>query len=144
MGRALRDGYRSKVFLMTKIDSRTRQAARKQIDQCLHSLQTDVIDLVQIHEVIRMTDPARVFGPDGKSAPDGEPSPPISVSEKGDLDRGRRCLSKLVDTRAQHEHNKTYHKRGRQGWNLGPLRVIWRKSPMRWRSQWWGCLSELP
>lgn len=65
MGKALRDGYRKKVFLMTKIDGRTRQSATQQIEQCLQALETDVIDLVQIHEVIRMSDPDRVFGPDG-------------------------------------------------------------------------------
>jgi len=65
MGRALRDGYRQRVFLMTKIDGRTRAAAAAQIDQCLRAFGTDVIDLVQIHEVIRMSDPERVFGPDG-------------------------------------------------------------------------------
>jgi aryl-alcohol dehydrogenase-like predicted oxidoreductase len=65
MGRALRDGYRNKAFLMTKIDGRTKKAAEEQIDQSLRSLGTDVIDLVQIHEVIRMSDPARVFAPDG-------------------------------------------------------------------------------
>jgi aryl-alcohol dehydrogenase-like predicted oxidoreductase len=65
MGKALRDGYRKKAFLMTKIDGRTRQAAAAQIDQCLVQLETDVIDLVQIHEVIRPEDPGRVFGPNG-------------------------------------------------------------------------------
>ncbi|HVV16312.1 MAG TPA: aldo/keto reductase [Polyangia bacterium] len=65
MGHALRDGYRKRVFLMTKIDGRTRTSAAEQIDQCLRAFETDVIDLVQIHEVIRMTDPDRVFGPDG-------------------------------------------------------------------------------
>ncbi len=65
MGKALRDGYRQRVFLMTKIDGRTKNSAAEQIDQCLRAFQTDVIDLIQIHEVIRMTDPDRVFGPDG-------------------------------------------------------------------------------
>jgi aryl-alcohol dehydrogenase-like predicted oxidoreductase len=65
MGRALANGYRQKVFLMTKIDGRTRQAATEQIEQSLRTLRTDVIDLVQIHEVIRMSDPERSFGPDG-------------------------------------------------------------------------------
>ncbi len=65
MGRALRDGYRPKAFLMTKIDGRTKKAAEQQIDQSLRSLATDVIDLVQVHEVIRMSDPARVFAADG-------------------------------------------------------------------------------
>ena len=32
MGKALRDGYRGKVFLMTKIDGRTKAAASRQID----------------------------------------------------------------------------------------------------------------
>jgi len=65
MGQALRDGYRKKAFLMTKIDGRTRAAAAAQIDQSLRQLQTDVIDLMQIHEVIRPGDPERCFGPDG-------------------------------------------------------------------------------
>jgi predicted aldo/keto reductase-like oxidoreductase len=65
MGKALRDGYRKKAFLMTKIDGRTREAASAQLDQSLERLQTDVIDLVQIHEVIRPTDPDRCFAPDG-------------------------------------------------------------------------------
>jgi aryl-alcohol dehydrogenase-like predicted oxidoreductase len=65
MGRALRDGYRRRVFLMTKIDGRTRKAAAEQIDQSLRDLGTEMIDLIQVHEVIRPSDPARVFGPDG-------------------------------------------------------------------------------
>jgi aryl-alcohol dehydrogenase-like predicted oxidoreductase len=65
MGQALRDGYRQRVFLMTKIDGRTRAAATAQLEQSLRDLGTDVIDLVQIHEVIRMSDPARVFGTGG-------------------------------------------------------------------------------
>jgi aryl-alcohol dehydrogenase-like predicted oxidoreductase len=65
MGRALRDGYRQRVFLMTKLDGRTAKAATEQLEQSLRRLQTDVIDLVQIHEVIRTTDPERCFAPDG-------------------------------------------------------------------------------
>jgi aryl-alcohol dehydrogenase-like predicted oxidoreductase len=61
MGKALRDGYRQKVFLMTKIDGRTKKAAAEQIDQSLRRLQTDVIDLMQHHEVIRLEDPDRIF-----------------------------------------------------------------------------------
>src|ERR671927_2006589 len=53
MGKALRDGYRAKAFLMTKLDGRTAQSAREQLEQSLERLQTDMIDLVQIHEVIR-------------------------------------------------------------------------------------------
>jgi len=65
MGRALGDGYRRRAFLMTKIDGRTQAAAAAQIDQCLKALGTDVIDLMQVHEVIRPTDPGRVFGAGG-------------------------------------------------------------------------------
>jgi predicted aldo/keto reductase-like oxidoreductase len=65
MGKALRDGYRDKVFLMTKIDGRTKAPAAKQIDECLRRLQTDRIDLMQMHEIIRMEDPDRIFGAGG-------------------------------------------------------------------------------
>jgi predicted aldo/keto reductase-like oxidoreductase len=65
MGKALRDGYRSKAFLMTKLDGRTAQAAQQQLDQSLQRLQTDHIDLIQVHEVIRMNDPERVFAAGG-------------------------------------------------------------------------------
>jgi predicted aldo/keto reductase-like oxidoreductase len=65
MGKALRDGYRQKAFLMTKIDGQTKKAAATQIDESLRRLQTDHIDLLQFHEVIRMTDPERIFAPGG-------------------------------------------------------------------------------
>jgi predicted aldo/keto reductase-like oxidoreductase len=65
MGKALRDGYRQKVFLMTKIDGRDKKTAAAQIDESLRRLQTDHIDLMQMHEVIRMSDPERIFAKGG-------------------------------------------------------------------------------
>ncbi|MDB4876391.1 MAG: aldo/keto reductase [Gemmatimonadetes bacterium] len=68
MGKALRDGYRDKVFLMTKIDGRSKREAARQFDESLRRLQTDHIDLVQHHEVIRFDDPHRVFDDEGANA----------------------------------------------------------------------------
>src|SRR4030095_3920094 len=65
MGKALLDGYRDKVFLMTKIDARPRDAAAKQSDESLRRLRTDHVDLMQIHETIRLEDPDRVFAEGG-------------------------------------------------------------------------------
>jgi predicted aldo/keto reductase-like oxidoreductase len=65
MGNALRDGYRQKAFLMSKIDGRTKAAAANQINESLRRLQTDRIDLLQFHEVIRGTDPDRIFAAGG-------------------------------------------------------------------------------
>jgi predicted aldo/keto reductase-like oxidoreductase len=65
MGKALRDGYRQKVFLMTKIDGRTKALAAKQIDESLKRLQTDHVDLMQFHEIVRLTDPDPIFAPGG-------------------------------------------------------------------------------
>jgi predicted aldo/keto reductase-like oxidoreductase len=65
MGKALKDGYRDKVFLMTKTDGRTKDAATKQLEDSLQRLQTDHLDLWQFHEVIRMEDPDRIFAKGG-------------------------------------------------------------------------------
>jgi predicted aldo/keto reductase-like oxidoreductase len=65
MGKALLDGYRKKAFLMTKIDGQKKDIAARQIDECLQRFQTDTIDLMQFHEIIRFDDPDRIFGPGG-------------------------------------------------------------------------------
>src|SRR5437763_4766894 len=66
--KALRDGYRDKVFLMTKIDGRSKREASRQLEESLKRLQTDRIDLVQHHEVIRFEDPHRIFDENGANA----------------------------------------------------------------------------
>ncbi len=65
MGKALKDGYRDKVFLMTKVDGRTRKAAQDQLDESLRRLDVDHIDLWQFHEIIRLDDADRIFSEDG-------------------------------------------------------------------------------
>jgi aryl-alcohol dehydrogenase-like predicted oxidoreductase len=68
MGKALRDGYRERVFLMTKIDGRSKKEAARQLDESLRRLGTDRVDLVQHHEIIRYEDPHRIFDPHGANA----------------------------------------------------------------------------
>jgi len=61
MGLALRDGYREKVFLMTKNHGRNAATFRRQLDESLRRLQTDRIDLLQFHEIIHEGEPDRIF-----------------------------------------------------------------------------------
>lgn len=68
MGKALRDGYRDRAFLMTKIDGRSKTEAARQLDESLRRLGVDTIDLVQHHEVIRYEDPHRIFDEEGANA----------------------------------------------------------------------------
>jgi predicted aldo/keto reductase-like oxidoreductase len=65
MGKALRDGYRRRAFLMTKIDGRDKSTAALQINESLKRLQTDHVDVLQFHEVIRDSDPDRIFAAGG-------------------------------------------------------------------------------
>ena len=65
MGLALKDGYRSKAFVMTKVDGRTKKEAARQLDQSLKRLGVDEIDLLQHHEVIRYDDVNRIFAEGG-------------------------------------------------------------------------------
>jgi len=68
MGKALREGYRDRVFLMSKIDGRSRGEARRQLEESLRRLRVDCIDLVQHHEILRYEDPHRIFDEDGANA----------------------------------------------------------------------------
>src|SRR5579884_1813106 len=63
--KALKDGYRQKVFLMSKIDGRNRKTAQHQIDESLKRLQVEHIVLLQHHEIIRFEDADRIFAEDG-------------------------------------------------------------------------------
>src|ERR1700716_2425416 len=65
MGKALRDGYRAKAFVMTKIDGRSKKEATKQLDESLKRMRLDEIDLLQHHEVIRYDDVDRIFSAGG-------------------------------------------------------------------------------
>ncbi|HAF13756.1 MAG TPA: aldo/keto reductase [Blastocatellia bacterium] len=68
MGKALRDGYRARAFVMTKIDGRSKKEAARQLDESLRRLGVDYIDLVQHHEIIRFDDPHRIFHDQGANA----------------------------------------------------------------------------
>jgi aryl-alcohol dehydrogenase-like predicted oxidoreductase len=66
MGKALR-GRRDKVFLMTKVctHGRDKKVAMRQLEESLKRLQTDHLDLWQVHEVIYYNDPELIYARDG-------------------------------------------------------------------------------
>lgn len=65
IGRALQDGYRTRVFLMTRLDGRNAETAADQLDQSLTRLGTNHVNLLQFNEIIRESDPDRIFADDG-------------------------------------------------------------------------------
>jgi uncharacterized protein len=66
MGEALK-GRRDKAFLMTKVctHGRDKSEALRQLEDSLRRLQTDHLDLWQIHEVVYYNDPELHHAPDG-------------------------------------------------------------------------------
>ena len=64
-GKALRDGYRDKVFLMTKSRLRNGKGAREELEKSLRRLQTDRVDLWQVHAVESPEDIDQVYAEDG-------------------------------------------------------------------------------
>jgi uncharacterized protein len=66
MGKALK-GKRDKVFLMTKVctHGRDKKVAIKQLEESLKRLQTDHLDLWQVHEVIYYNDPELAYAKGG-------------------------------------------------------------------------------
>jgi len=63
LGKALANGWRQKVFLMTKVCTHGRDAkvAMRQLTESLRRLKTDYLDLWQVHEVVYAGDPERHF-----------------------------------------------------------------------------------
>jgi uncharacterized protein len=66
LGSALK-GKRDRAFLMTKVctHGRDKKTAMRMLEESLRRLQTDRLDLWQIHEVIYENDPDLIFRPDG-------------------------------------------------------------------------------
>jgi predicted aldo/keto reductase-like oxidoreductase len=66
MGKGLKD-RRDRVFLMTKVCTHGRDAktAMRQLEQSLRRLQTDHLDLWQVHECVFYNDPERHFAKGG-------------------------------------------------------------------------------
>ncbi len=66
LGAAL-NGKRDQAFLMTKVctHGRSKDVAMKHLEESLRRLQTDHLDLWQIHEVVYYNDPDLIFAPNG-------------------------------------------------------------------------------
>ncbi|HWY68136.1 MAG TPA: aldo/keto reductase, partial [Terriglobales bacterium] len=67
LGRALRDGRRAKVFLMTKVctHGRSGKLAMQMLEDSLRRYQTDHLDLWQIHGIVYDNDPELAYAKGG-------------------------------------------------------------------------------
>jgi len=61
MGKALKDGYREKAFLMTKHHGRDPKTAQEHLETSLKRLQTDCLDLWQFHEIESMEAVEKIY-----------------------------------------------------------------------------------
>jgi aryl-alcohol dehydrogenase-like predicted oxidoreductase len=64
-GKALGDGRRRKVLLMSKAHDRTRDGAMKQLEDTLGRMKTDYLDLWQCHQVTGQKEVDQILGPAG-------------------------------------------------------------------------------
>jgi len=59
---------RSEVFLATKINNRSKDGVRQELEESLRRLQTDHVDLIQVHAVSARADLEQALAPDGAVA----------------------------------------------------------------------------
>lgn len=64
-GHALQGGKRKQALLMSKAELRDEEGAMKQLEDTLKRMRTDYLDLWQCHEVARMDEVEKIFGPKG-------------------------------------------------------------------------------
>ena len=64
-GKALTDGRRQKILLMTKAQVRDRDGAMRQLEESLRRMKTDYLDLWQCHEVSTHAEVDKIFSPNG-------------------------------------------------------------------------------
>ena len=64
LGPALKP-YRKDVFLACKTTQRSKEGARRELEQSLKRLETDHLDLYQLHAVTTIADVNTIFSPDG-------------------------------------------------------------------------------
>jgi predicted aldo/keto reductase-like oxidoreductase len=66
LGQALK-GKRDQAIVMTKVctHGRTKEVAMRMLEESLKRLQTDHLDVWQVHEVVYYNDPEKIYAPDG-------------------------------------------------------------------------------
>jgi len=65
LGVGLRGIDRSKIFLASKTKRRDHEGARQELETSLKSLQTDYLDLYQMHHLVTLTEVKQALGPGG-------------------------------------------------------------------------------
>jgi predicted aldo/keto reductase-like oxidoreductase len=161
LGPALKP-YRQQCFLACKTTQRDAAGSAKELEQSLEMLQTDRVDLYQLHSLTKMEDVEKVFGPGGaietfaKARKDGKvryigfsahsEEAAIAALDRFDFDSIMFPLG--FPTWIKNSFGPSVHKRAKDaGQGIIALKAMahqgWKQGVRRWKKAWYEPFDQI-